>query len=162
MKEKVFQLEIAKSFKYLYPKGVYIKIPDSYGNACFSAVKYIDAIFFYKKKFYGLEYKQIREPKAFPKNQLNDVQRETLANISANDGFAYVVINYRFGRGKTRTDVAIFLSYDEFVGLEAKFQKRKSIPYKAVMGYGVKIEYTRVKDSDNSLKIWNLQEFLAS
>lgn len=160
MRENVFAREMAQSFKYLFPDNLYIKIPDSYGMQRFTTVKYIDAIFFRTGKFYALEYKQVRDAGPFQKDKLNPIQRKTLEQVQNDGGAAYIIINYRFGKGKQRIDVALVLKYDEFKQLETKVN-RKSIPFNTLKENSVNMKYKYIKESGKSLKVWKLEEIIA-
>lgn len=112
--ETVFQNELRDSFRYLYPNGFWLKIPDgiAVGETRFIPEKPFDIIAIVSGLTMALELKAHKKHTAWPVSSLRPSQIEGLRASKLAGAVSYVVILVRYKEQFRKINFAAFIDID--------------------------------------------------
>jgi penicillin-binding protein-related factor A (putative recombinase) len=151
--ESKFLTEIINSREIICPGAFFYKIPDppifKGSKTRFNVQRPYDLEVAWAGKLLAVEAKVHRVHTAWPISKVAEHQIENLKCNKVNGKDAYVVINVRYGLGKSRVNFAAIIDIDEII--ELKKENKKSITVSELREYR-----TMQWQKSNGVYIWNL------
>lgn len=160
--EQVFTTEVKHSVEYYYKNAFWLKIPDlpvfKGSKTRFAPQKPFDFMLAYKGNLIAVEAKVHKKHTAWPLSSVKDHQIEGLLSIGDNGFKSYVMLNVRFGIGKSKYNKSFLFSPQTIKQLK---EMHKSIPVKELQLLSNVVNSKRVdKKPKGRISIWDIESCL--